>query len=116
MSGYRFVKLPSNDSVAAGVTLLVSAWLTVAAAAILADSGAAPADAPQRAVLMEEAVPTSPTPLPVAAAPQVRETIVVEARRQATPAAFETIVVEARREPTPAAFGKIVVEAHRAHA
>jgi hypothetical protein len=102
MSGYRFANLPSNGSVAAVVTLVVSAWFTVAAAAMLADGAAAPAaQEPQHAVLMEEAVPASPTPLPVAAAatPAVCEKIVVEGRRLvAVPAAYEKIVVEAVRE------------------
>jgi hypothetical protein len=92
MSGFRFASLPSHDSVATGVTLAVSAWLTLAAGAILADRGEPrPADEPQRAVLMEEALPASPTPLPVAAVagdavhaearPEVCETIVVQAGR-----------------------------------
>jgi len=101
MSGYRFVKIPSNGSVAAVVTLAVSGWFTLAAAAMFAGGGAAPAaQEPQRAVLMEEAVPASPTPLPVAAAtPEVREKIVVEGQRLvAVPAAYEKIVVEAVRE------------------
>ena len=98
MSSYRFVKLPSNDSVASGVTLAVSAWLTLAAAAMLADHGVPSADVPQRAVLMEEAAPASPTPLPVAAAPEAHEKIVVEAQRLAVvPVAFEKVVVEAKR-------------------
>jgi hypothetical protein len=101
MSTYRFAKLPSNGSVAAAVTLAVSGWLTIAAGTILADAGASGhgADVPQRAVLMEEAAPASPTPLPVAAAaPQAHEKIVVEAQRLATaPVAFQKVVVEARR-------------------
>jgi hypothetical protein len=101
MSTYRFANVPSNDSVATVVTLAVSAWLTLAAGTILADGGAAAADVPQRAVLMEEAVPASPTPLPVAAAPQVHEKIVVEAQRlqrvAAVPEVCEKIVVEAQR-------------------
>jgi hypothetical protein len=100
MSAYRFAKLPSNGSVAAAVTLVVSGWFTVAAAAMLADGGTPATQEPQRAVLMEEAVPASPTPLPVAAAaPEACEKIVVEARRLvAVPAAYEKIVVEAVRE------------------
>ena len=101
MSAYRFAKIPSNGSVAAVVTLAVSAWFTVAAAAMFADGASTPAaPEPQRAVLMEEAVPASPTPLPVAAAtPEVCEKIVVEGQRLvAVPAAYEKIVVEAMRE------------------
>ena len=100
MSAYRFAKLPSNGSVAAAVTLVVSGWFTVAAAARFAGGGTPATQEPQRAVLMEEAAPASPTPLPVAAAaPEAREKIVVEARRLvAVPAAYEKIVVEAVRE------------------
>jgi len=100
MSAYRFAKLPSNGSVAAAVTLVVSGWFTVAAAAMFAGGGTPATQEPQRAVLMEEAVPASPTPLPVAAAaPEACEKIVVEARRLvAVPVAYEKIVVEAVRE------------------
>ena len=98
MSSYRFANLPSSGSVAAVVTLAVSAWLTVAAGTILADGGAATPDTPQRAVLMEEAAPASPTPIPVASAPAAHERIVVEAQRLAVvPSAYERIVVEAPR-------------------
>jgi hypothetical protein len=100
MSAYRFAKLPSNGSVAAVVTLAVSGWLTVAAAAMLTDGGQPAAQEPQRAVLMEEAAPASPTPLPVAAVtPEVCDKIVVTGQRLvAVPAAYEKIVVEAVRE------------------
>ena len=91
MSSYRFAPLPSNASVAAGVTVAVSAWLTLAAGTILADpTQPQAADARQRAVLMEEAAPAYPTPLPVAAnaalvtakpSPVMCEKIVVEAQR-----------------------------------
>jgi len=79
---------------------LVSGWFTVAAAAMFAGGGTPATQEPQRAVLMEEAVPASPTPLPVAAAaPEACEKIVVEARRLvAVPVAYEKIVVEAVRE------------------
>jgi hypothetical protein len=98
MSTYRFAKLPSNDSVATVVTLAVSGWLTIAAAAILADNGAPATQEPQHAVLMEEAAPASPTPPPVAFAPEAHEKIVVEAPKLASmPAAYEKIVVEAPR-------------------
>jgi hypothetical protein len=83
MSSYRFAPLPSNGSVAAGVTIAVCAWFAVASGTILTDRAEArPADVVQHAVLMEEAAPSSPTPVPVAAAtPEVSEKIVVEARR-----------------------------------
>jgi len=89
MSNFRFASLPSSDSVAAAVTLAVSAWLLVASGSILADRGGVhPAEEPQRAVLMEEAAPASPTPIPVAA---------------------NTPLVQ------PVACGRIVVEAQRIH-
>ncbi|HZZ93450.1 MAG TPA: hypothetical protein VFE23_12885 [Usitatibacter sp.] len=82
MNHYRFVSLPSNDSVATGITLAVCTWFTVAAGYMLTDRADTRAvDNVQHAVLMEEAAPSSPTPLPVAAAPDVTEKIVVEARR-----------------------------------
>jgi hypothetical protein len=37
MNNYRFAHMPSNDSVASLVTLLVCAWFTAAAGAILAE-------------------------------------------------------------------------------
>lgn len=37
MNAFRFAAYPSNDFVANGVTVLVSAWFLVAAAAILGD-------------------------------------------------------------------------------
>lgn len=37
MNAFRFAAYPSNDLVAAGVTVLVSAWFLVAAGAILGD-------------------------------------------------------------------------------
>lgn len=101
MSAYRFAKLPSNGSVAAAVTLAVSGWFTIAAAAMFAHGATAPAaQEPRRAVLAERAVPASATPLRVAAgATGVREKIEVTGpRRVAVPAACEKIVVEAVRE------------------
>ena len=102
MSTYRFAKIPSNGSVAAVVTLAVSAWFTLAGAAMLTNGHAAsaPESQPQHAVLMEEAAPASPTPLPVAAnTPDICEKIVVERPRLvAVPTAYEKIVVEAVRE------------------
>ena len=37
MNAFRFADYPSNDLIAAGVTVLVSAWFLVAAGAILND-------------------------------------------------------------------------------
>ena len=88
MSGFRFASIPSNASVAAAVTLAVSAWFVVAAGTVLADPPSTrPAEGVQHAVLMEEAAPASPTPIPVAdlgaraLQPVVCEKIVVEAQR-----------------------------------
>ena len=87
MSTFRFASLPSSDSVAAAVTLAVSAWLVVASGSILADrSSAHAAEGAPHAVLMEEAAPAYPTPLPVAALatpvqPVMCERILVEAQR-----------------------------------
>ena len=73
MNAYKFSDLPSNSSVAATVTLLVSAWFALAGGAILTDQHS-------------EATIESARSMPVrsvAIAPQARLTIVVEARRSA---------------------------------
>ena len=93
MNAYKFANLPSNSSVDSGVTMLVSFWFLVAATAILGDPAS---------------VYTKPAPLGVAAvtqaAPDTRETIVVEASRATSvalaPQARETIVVQASRSAT----------------
>lgn len=70
MNAYKFANLPSNSSVDSGVTMLVSVWFLVAAAAILGDPSS---------------TYTSSDPLAVTVvAPQARETIVVQASRSAT--------------------------------
>jgi len=87
-STYEFpARLPSNDSVSAGVTFLVSAWFLVAAGAILGDP-ASPYTQRERAteVIVSEVKPIAAydgiTPAAaVAIAPEARQTIVVEARR-----------------------------------
>lgn len=87
MSSFRFASIPSNGSVAAAVTLAVSAWFAIAAGSILTDhTGAHPAEDVQHAVLMEEAAPAYPTPIPVA-----------DLGSKAHPVACERIVVEAQR-------------------
>ena len=68
MSAYNFAPLPSNNSVAGLVTLLVSAWFLVAAAAIVAEPSGARA-------------PQSVAAAPADIAPQARLTITVEAQR-----------------------------------
>ena len=97
MSSFRFASIPSSASVAAAVTLAVSAWFTVAAGTILADhTGAHPAEGMQHAVLMEEAAPASPTPIPVADL-GARVQPVADLRAAVQPVVCEKIVVEAQR-------------------
>ncbi|HET7731638.1 MAG TPA: hypothetical protein VFK48_16570 [Usitatibacter sp.] len=78
MSTFRFPGLPGTGSVAATVTMVVSGWLFLAAAAMVT----APTDTQ---VARRSSVTVSPV-TPVAAtaegiAPEARLTIVVEARR-----------------------------------
>ena len=86
-STYEFpARLPSNSSVSAGVTFLVSAWFLVAAGAILSDP-ASPYTQRERSteVIVSEVKPIAAydgiTPAALAIAPEARQTIVVEARR-----------------------------------
>jgi hypothetical protein len=83
MTNYRFASYPSNSSVAAGVTVLVSVWFLVAAGAILSD----PSSPYTRKVV-------SAAPVKTAQAPKVFETMYVSAR---TPQMYDTIQVSARR-------------------
>lgn len=87
LNDYRFAEYPSNSSVASGVTSVVSLWFLVAAGAILMDP---PSIYTQRVVPVAQAAPAAPATasveapgyLPaVAAAPDARFTITVEARR-----------------------------------
>lgn len=86
MNADKFVAYPSNNSVAAGVTFLVSAWFLVAAGLILADSPPVPAARVQarveQATQRAEAV-ADPALRNVAVAPDARFTITVEASRSA---------------------------------
>jgi hypothetical protein len=72
MNTYRFSGLPSNGSVAAAVTMLVSAWFTLAGGAILTDHHSA------ATIEAARAVPGHNAAIP----PEARLTIVVEARRE----------------------------------
>lgn len=93
MTTYRFAGLPSNASVAAGVTLLTSAWLFVAAGAIIVAEG--PSAPPARpAVPAASAAPSTPAPA-WASAPQAPAE--AEAEPVIPPQARLKIVVEARR-------------------
>ena len=80
MNAYQFLaRLPSNDSVASVVTVVVSAWFLVAAGAILADPASPYTQRPGPA--FHEVITVVAT---AEAAPQVsraRETITVFARR-----------------------------------
>ncbi len=85
---YKFAEFKSESSVASAVTVLVSAWFLVAAAAILSDP-ASPytqrvvvqqAAAPSVVTTVAEAPPANLIPV-VATAPAARFTITVEAKR-----------------------------------
>ena len=75
MAAFNFSTLPSNSTVAAGVTLLVSAWFVLAGGAILTDN--------HSAGTLESArvLPTSPNG---DLQPDAHFSIVVEASRSAT--------------------------------
>jgi hypothetical protein len=73
MSDYRFVRLPSNASVASLVTLAVCAWFLAAAAAILDD--------PTSPYIQRELQRARVVDAVVAVVPQAHFAITVEARR-----------------------------------
>jgi hypothetical protein len=76
MNSYRFAELPSNSSVSAFVTFVVSAWFLVAGAAIVSDEGVGvPAPAAAQSIPVVYAAPA------VAIEPEARLIIVVEGRR-----------------------------------
>ncbi len=89
MNNYRFAAYPSNSSVAAGVTVLVSAWFLIAGAAILSD----PSSPYTRKVV--RAAP--PAKMAQVETPSVSGTIYVSAR---TRQVFDTIYVSAKRTAT----------------
>ena len=70
---YKFAPVPSNSTVAGLVTMMVSVWFLMAAAAIFMDAGANRAE--------REAVSRGEAPIAVAIAPEARLTITVEAQR-----------------------------------
>jgi hypothetical protein len=75
---YKFAEFKSESSVASGVTVLVSAWFLVAAAAILSD----PASPYTQRPVMQQAAAPAPKLVPVVAtAPDARFIITVEAKR-----------------------------------
>ena len=88
MNAYTFAAYPSNNSVAAGVTFLVSAWFLVAGGLILTDSSPVPAARAQAQAQAEQATRrveavADPALRNVAVAPDARFTITVEASRSA---------------------------------
>jgi len=68
MRTYKFALLPSNGSVAAGVTLLVAAWFAVAAGVIIIES---PAERFARAAQHKPAAVAVSASLPTTAAKPV---------------------------------------------
>ena len=85
MNEYKFAEYPSNDAVASGVTMLVSAWFLVAAGLIITDSSAyAPRVQVQVSPMTQNDDESAyPAPTNVAIAQQARLTINVEAHRSA---------------------------------
>lgn len=77
MSAYRLINLPSNSSVATMVTLTVSAWFLVAAAAILAD----PRSPYTERAALQGPVAGALSKEDVAIAPEAHFLVTVEARR-----------------------------------
>jgi len=75
MAAFDFSALPSNSSVAAGVTLLVCGWFALASGAILTDN---------HSEGTIEAARAAPASLTYDIPPEARLTIVVEARRSGT--------------------------------
>ncbi len=89
MNNYRFAAYPSNSSVAAGVTVLVSAWFLIA---VLRSS-----PTPLRPIRARWSVPHRRRRWPRVETPSVSGTIYVSAR---TPQVFDTIYVSAKRTAT----------------
>ncbi|HUQ27657.1 MAG TPA: hypothetical protein VM051_03645 [Usitatibacter sp.] len=85
MTEYKFAEYPNNESVASGVTLLVSAWFLVAAGAIIADPSspatrALDARAQAATVTVAQLTP-APRLTPAAATADTLFTITVETKR-----------------------------------
>jgi hypothetical protein len=81
MNRYEFAELPSTSSVAATVTLLVSGWFFLAAAAMVASPTDAQVARASSVSVKPLGVMTPSTPESLAIAPEARLTIVVTARR-----------------------------------
>ena len=76
MSQYKFAEVPSNDTVASFVTLLVCAWFTAAGGAILAEPSAE-----EQARAAHRTPVVTVRQLAVQELPAVRETVTVVASR-----------------------------------
>ena len=90
MSQFKFAEIPSNDTVASVVTLLVCAWFTAAGGAMLAEPS-----------VEQQARNAHRTPIVTVrqiavVEPAVRETVTVVASRE-QPAVRETMTVVASR-------------------
>jgi hypothetical protein len=72
-TNYKFASVPSNSAVAGLVTVMVSAWFLMAAAAIFADPAARRVE--------REVLSRGPAPTEAAIAPDARFKITVEAPR-----------------------------------
>lgn len=70
---YKFAPIPSNSTVAGGVTAMVSVWFLMATAAIFADLAVGPQ---QREARAQRQAKTE-----IAVAPEARLTVTVEAPR-----------------------------------
>jgi hypothetical protein len=101
-SPYKFAPLPSNGSVVAGVTVLVSAWFALAGAAIVNEPVAGLREVPARVTVTA-----------VEPRPEARETIHVVASRSNEPAIRETLHVVASRSEQPAVRETLHVVASR---
>src|SRR6185312_6205932 len=77
MNAFRFAAYPSNDLVAAGVTVLVSAWFLVAAGAILGD----PASPYTQRVVQANPEQVAMVELPARSTPHVHYTVRVMGKR-----------------------------------
>ena len=93
LNDYRIAEFPSNSSVASGVTSIVSLWFLVAAGAILTDP---PSVYTQRVVNVAQQAPAATVEQPLETASAMSEAALVPAVAAAPDARF-TITVEARR-------------------
>lgn len=81
MSRYEFDEFPGTSSVIGTVTLLVSGWLFLAAATMVATPTDSQVARGAAVTVKPLGVISSPQPATIAIAPEARLTILVEARR-----------------------------------